>query len=168
MGGIVDRSPEAARQYFREKFALQGRLKTLESIHGESPEAALASSPTADGESVVFRARDEEEEVSTPHGLRDKWEAMLNTVASCSESYKALAVPSMDISTCVPESFNTITDPATSFVDEGNETCETYALAEEGSSFGDEDGDIHAMYEQLDICSHVHLERAKISMTPSK
>merc|ERR1711972_822968 len=112
MGGIVDRSPEAARQYFREKEALQGRLKTLESIHGESPEAALASSPTADGESVVFRARDDEEEASTPpFGLRDKWETMLNTVASCSESYKAMAVPSMDLSTCVPESFSIITEP---------------------------------------------------------
>jgi hypothetical protein len=165
--GNAERAQEAARQYFREKEALQGRLKTLESIHGESPRAALASSSTTNGESLVPRARDEEEEASIPAvGLRDKWETMLNTVASCSESYKVMAVPSMDISTCVPESFSAMTDPGTSSVDEGNETCEIYALDEEGSSFVGGDGGIYAMYERLDTCSHVHPERAKISMTP--
>merc|ERR1711862_782161 len=120
--------------------------------------------------------RDEEEEPLTPlFGLSDMWQGRASTATQ--DAYKAMAVPSMDISTCVgsdidPESFNySLGDSeelGTSFMDQASHTCVTYAMSEGGSSFVDEGNDIDDMYDHLETCSHLHPERANESRTPSR
>jgi hypothetical protein len=118
---------------------------------------------------MISSEQDEEEEPLTPlFGLSDIWQTKAST--STQDAYKAMAVPSMDISTCVgsdvdPASFNHscegVEDLGTSFMDEGNEACVTYAMSEGGSSFADQCNDIDDMYDQLENYSHLPRERTK-------
>merc|ERR1711862_1017776 len=78
--------------------------------------------------------RDEEEEPLTPlFGLSDMWQGRASTATQ--DAYKAMAVPSTDISTCVgtdidPESFNhsleVVEDSGTSFMDRSNDIDDMY------------------------------------------
>merc|ERR1712187_487792 len=116
----------------------------------------------------------EEEPLAPLFGLGDIWQAKASTAAQ--DAYKAMAVPSMDLSTCVgtdidPESFNhsleAFEELDASFMDQGSDPCVTYVMSEGGSSFADQSNDIDDMYDQLGNCSHLNPQRTKDSRTPS-
>jgi hypothetical protein len=153
----------------REQGEVTETLKSP-SMRSRPVEVEVASLPAllVDRDSLSSEQNEEEEPLTPLFGLGDIWQTKAST--STRDAYKAMTVPSMDISTCVgsdidPASFNhsceDVEDLGTSFMDEGNDACVTYAMSEGGSSFVDQCNDIDDMYDQLENCSHLHRARAK-------